>query len=79
MLDQNNTDTMIFLVSIPKLLISHKTAHCLPIPGALVYDPAIGDFTYTNEQVPMVPYAQPNQALLNLNSTFLAQLESLDK
>ena len=27
----------------------------------------------------MLPYAQANQALLNLNSTFLAHLESLDK
>ena len=47
--------------------------------GALVYDPVIGDFTYTQEEVVAVPYVQTYNNILNLNSTFLAQLESLDE
>jgi len=45
----------------------------------LVYDPVIGDFTYTQEEVVAVPYVLANQNILNLNSTFLATLESLDQ
>ena len=47
--------------------------------GALVYDPVIGDFEYTQEEVVAVPYVQANQNILNLNSSFLAELESLDE
>ncbi len=47
--------------------------------GALVYDPVIGDFEYTQEEAVAVPYVQAHNNILNLNSTFLAELESLDQ
>ena len=47
--------------------------------GALVYDPVIGQFDYTQEEVTAVPFVQANQNLLNLNASFMAQLESLDE
>lgn len=46
--------------------------------GALTYDPVIGQFDYTQEEVVAVPYVVANQALLNLNDTFVAMLEGLD-
>ena len=47
--------------------------------GALVYDPCIGQFDYTQEEVTAVPFVVENQAMLQFNESFLAQLESLDK
>ena len=39
----------------------------------------IGDFTYTQEEVVAVPFVQSHQNVLNVNASFLAQLESLDQ
>ena len=47
--------------------------------GALVYDPVIGDFTYTQEEVVAYPFVEANQNILNLNSTFLKTIEGLDE
>ena len=47
--------------------------------GALVYDPVIGDFEYTQEEVWAVPFVLENQVMLNMNASFLAELESLDE
>lgn len=44
-----------------------------------MYDPCIGQFDYTQEEVTAVPFVLENQALLEFNASFLAQLESLDK
>jgi len=44
-----------------------------------MYDPVIGDFTYTQEEVVAVPFVQAHQDILNLNDTFLAQMEQLDQ
>ncbi len=44
-----------------------------------MYDPVIGQYVYTQEEVVAVPYVLANQNILNLNSTFVATLESLDK
>ena len=64
MLDQNNTDYYGLSGQYPQA-ISHKTAHCLPIPGAIVYDPAIGDFT-----IPMNKYlCYPMLRLIKRSST----------
>ena len=49
------------------------------LKGAIVYDPCIGQFDYTQEEVVAVPYVQENNNILNLNASFLAQLESLDQ
>ncbi len=46
--------------------------------GALVYDPVIGQYDYTQEEAVAVPYALANQNILNLNETFVTMLEGLD-
>ena len=45
----------------------------------MVYDPVIGDFTYTQEEVVVAPYAKAYQNVLNLNSTFVKKIDDLDK
>ena len=49
------------------------------LKGAIVYDPCIGQFDYTQEEVVAVPYVQAYNNVLNLNASFVAQLESLDE
>ena len=48
-------------------------------PGALVYDPCIGDFNFVQEEIPVVPFVKANNNLFGFNATFLAQLEALDE
>lgn len=47
--------------------------------GALVYDPVIGDFTYTQEEVVAYPYVKAYNNILGFNESFLQTLEDLDK
>jgi carboxypeptidase D len=47
------------------------------LSGALVYDPCIGQYDYTQEEVPAVPYVLENANLFNFNQSFLDQLQSL--
>lgn len=47
------------------------------LSGALVYDPCIGDFTFTQEEVPAVPFVQANQNLFQFNQSFMQELEGL--
>lgn len=44
-----------------------------------MYDPCIGQFVYTQEEVPAVPFVQANNNMLGFNASFMAELESLDK
>lgn len=44
-----------------------------------MYDPVIGQFLYTQEEVVAVPFVEANQNLLNMNDTFLAMLQGLDE
>ena len=44
-----------------------------------MYDPVIGQFEYTQEEVVAVPFVQAHQDILNINSSFLAELEKLDQ
>lgn len=47
------------------------------LSGALAYDPCIGSFVYTQQEAVVVPYAVANNNLLNLNQSFVQELESL--
>lgn len=47
------------------------------LSGALVYDPCIGEFVSIQEEYVAVPYVQANNNILNLNESFLAELENL--
>jgi carboxypeptidase D len=45
--------------------------------GALVYDPCIGEFVSIQEEYVAVPFLAENNNILNINDTFLAELEHL--
>lgn len=47
------------------------------LSGALVYDPCIGSFVYTQEEAVAVPYVLENNNMLNLNQSIIQELESL--
>lgn len=49
------------------------------ISGALAYDPCIGSYVYSGQQVPVVPFVLENNNVLGFNKSFLATLEKLDK
>lgn len=44
--------------------------------GALLYDPCIGQYDYTQEEVITVPYVQQNANLFHFNASFMEELES---
>ena len=46
------------------------------VSGALLYDPCIGDWDFTQQEVPAVPFARANNNVMTYNDTFLADLES---
>lgn len=46
-------------------------------PGALVYDPCIGQFDFVQEEVPTVPFVQENANLFNFNASFMAELQNM--
>ncbi|KAL9067164.1 MAG: hypothetical protein Q9161_007060 [Pseudevernia consocians] len=64
---------------ISAAMLDKKDKEYYDLSGALVYDPVIGQFDYTQEEVTAVPFVLENQALLKFNDSFIAQLESLDK
>lgn len=64
---------------ISAAMLDQKDKEYYDLSGALVYDPCIGQFDYTQEEVAAVPFVMENQALFQFNASFLAQLESLDK
>jgi carboxypeptidase D len=45
--------------------------------GAMVYDPCIGQFIHTQENVPVVPFVKENLDFFDFDSSFLSQIESL--
>ncbi|KIV86478.1 hypothetical protein PV11_02089 [Exophiala sideris] len=47
------------------------------LSGALVYDPCIGEFVSIQEEYVAVPYVVENNNILNINASFLAELENL--
>ncbi|TAQ90069.1 hypothetical protein B7494_g1616 [Chlorociboria aeruginascens] len=47
------------------------------LSGALVFDPCIGEFLTTQEEIPAVPYVLANANLFNLNETFTAEIAEL--
>ena len=49
------------------------------VSGALMYDPCIGDWDFTQQEVPVVPFAIRNNNVMNYNASFLAHLESQHK
>jgi carboxypeptidase D len=49
------------------------------VHGALMYDPCIGDFDFTQQEVTVAPFARRNNNVMGYNATFLSNIESLHK
>jgi len=49
------------------------------LPGALMFDPVIGNYEWEQTIVPIVPFAVENNNVLGFNASFLTQLQKLDK
>lgn len=64
---------------ISAAMLDQNDTEYYDLSGALTYDPCIGQFDYTQEEVAAVPFVVENQALLKFNDSFIAQLESLDE
>jgi len=58
------------------MLDQHDTEY-FNLSGALAYDPDIGSFAYSQQEAVVVPFAIENNNILNLNASFLSQMESL--
>ena len=60
-------------------MIDQSDTEYYGLSGALAYDPVIGDFTYTQEEVVAVPFVQSYNNIINLNESFVETLVGLDK
>lgn len=49
------------------------------VPGALTYDPSIGSFLYAQEENVVYPFVRANNAMLGLNSSYVATIEVEDQ
>lgn len=47
--------------------------------GALVYDPCIGAYDYTQEEAVTMPFIERTNEILGLNDSYIAMLQDLDK
>lgn len=63
---------------ISAAMLDKKDPDSFNLSGALMYDPVIGEYITTQEQVPTVPFVKENNNVLGLNDSFVAQLEELD-
>lgn len=72
MLDQNDET----YYNLSGALVYGKSALKIGISAYLSTDPCIGEFLSIQEEYVAVPYVQENNNILNLNASFLAELES---
>lgn len=78
MLDQNDTTHFNLSGKSGKVLMSRRIIDQNPLTGALVYDPCIGSFDYTNA-IYVYPFIEQNNNILGFNKTFVADLAARDK
>ncbi|RMZ86083.1 hypothetical protein DV737_g54, partial [Chaetothyriales sp. CBS 132003] len=62
---------------ISAAFLDQKDKKHFDLGGALVYDPCIGEFVSIQEEYVAVPYAVEYNNILNLDASFLAELENL--
>jgi carboxypeptidase D len=46
------------------------------VSGALLYDPCIGNWDFTQQEVPVVPFVRENNNVMGFNESFLSHLEA---
>jgi hypothetical protein len=52
-----------------------ETRSLIPL-GAFVYDPTVGQFDLTQENIPLYSFVKANNNILNLNQSLLSTLET---
>ncbi len=45
------------------------------LSGNIIYDPCIGEFLRVGQEIPTFDFVKANNDILNLNDTFMAELE----
>lgn len=61
---------------IASAMLDKNDTSLFNVSGALLYDPCIGDWDFTQQEVPVVPFAKRNNNVMNFNASFLADLEA---
>jgi carboxypeptidase D len=61
---------------IASAMLDKNDTSLFNVSGALMYDPCIGDWDFTQQEVPVVPFARSNNNVMNFNASFLSDLES---
>ena len=58
-------------------MLDQKDSTYFDLSGALLYSPCIGDCGFIQLQLPLYPHVKANNAILNINQTFLDHLETM--
>ena len=62
---------------IAAAMLDEKNSTYYDVKGALMYDPCIGNWDYTQQEVVVVPFAVSNNNVMGFNATFLDHLQNL--
>jgi carboxypeptidase D len=62
---------------ISAAMLDEKDPEYFDLGGALLYDPCIGNWDFTQQEVPVVPFAKANNNVMGYNASFMAELEAL--
>ncbi|KYG45916.1 hypothetical protein M433DRAFT_24189 [Acidomyces richmondensis BFW] len=61
---------------ISSAMLNKSDTEYYDLKGALVYDPCIGNYLYTQEEVVTYPFLEKNNGILGLNASFMANLSA---
>ncbi|EME44633.1 hypothetical protein DOTSEDRAFT_88719 [Dothistroma septosporum NZE10] len=62
---------------IAAAMIDRNSTKHFDVRGALLYDPCIGNWDWTQQEIPVVPFARRHNNIMGFNETFLTHLEEL--
>ncbi|KAK5168933.1 uncharacterized protein LTR77_006242 [Saxophila tyrrhenica] len=60
---------------ISAAMLDQKDKQYFDLSGNVIYDPCIGEFLRVGQEIPTFDFVMANRDILNLNDTFIAQLE----
>ncbi|KUJ12228.1 carboxypeptidase S3, penicillopeptidase S3, CPD-S3 [Mollisia scopiformis] len=63
---------------ISAAMVDEKDTTYFDLAGVLVYDPCIGAYDYSQQELVTLPLVQRNAPIFGLNDSFISQLEALD-
>ena len=58
-------------------MLDEKDTDYFNLKGALMYDPCIGDWDFTQQEVPVVPFVRRNNNVMGYNASLMAHVEKL--